>query len=198
MLFRSHQPEFAVAKGAAFQAYKLASCGKTEYSGNSNISSNVRNISKITVRDVCSKSYGIGMILTKNGQVFPDMVENIIFANTTIPVERTIDMGGAAEDNLTEGALQVFESNETEEKIISQDFATPIGDAGIIRYGKPVPKNYPIKIRFNIDMSGILTVTTWTVEKPVVKIEFQVHITGIKSEDELIASQKSVDKIVID
>ena len=140
---------------------------------------------KVSVQDVCSKTYGI--------EVRNNRVLNLIYANTPLPTTASSDKLETA--NVTTFVdLQVYESDSTAQTIL-RDFAEPVGKLGKLCFGKSVPQGYPIRICFNIDKNGILTVTAWSEEGA--SIEFKVHITGIKSEDEMRRAKNFLDNIKI-
>ena len=174
----SHEPAYAVAKGAAVLAHLLTNPDKKI---------NIKNMgpTKVSVQDVCSKTYGIG--------INEDEVYNLIYANTPLPATAS---GGFSTltDNQTAIALQVYESDSMDQTIL-RDFAEPVGDQGEICFGKSVPQGYPVTECFTIDKNGILTVTAWSEEGA--SIEFKVRITGIKSEDEMRRAKNFLDNIKI-
>lgn len=174
----SHEPAYAVAKGAAILAHLLK---------NPNKKLNIKNIgpTKISVQDVCSKSYGIG--------INEDEVFNLIYANTPLPATASSSFS-TLYDKQTSIALQVYESDSMDQTIL-RDFAEPVGDQGEICFGRPVHKGYPVTECFTIDKNGILTVTAWSEEGA--SIEFKVRITGIKSEDEMRRAKNFLDNIKI-
>ena len=173
----SYEPAFAVAKGAAVLAHLLTNPDKKI---------NIKNMgpTKVSVQDVCSKTYGI--------EVRNNRVLNLIYANTPLPTTASDKLQTANVTTFVD--LQVYESDSTAQTIL-RDFAEPVGKLGKLCFGKSVPQGYPIRICFTIDKNGILTVTAWSEEGA--SIEFKVHITGIKSEDEMRRAKNFLDNIKI-
>lgn len=107
--------------------------------------------SKVTVKNVCSKSFGVVVYKNDREQVF-----NLIMKNTTVPVEIT-ERFGTREANQETVDIRIME-NEVNEKTNPPERSTEIGNA-IMEMPPGLPENSPIDIIFKLNDEGRLDIT---------------------------------------
>ena len=68
-------------------------------------------------------------------------------------------------------------------------------EPSVLRLNKNWPKETPIQVTFNIDNEGMLSVHA-QVEAD--EIDFQLKVTGIKSDEEILEAQRFINKANIE
>ncbi len=179
-------PDECVAKGAAIYAMNAAySKAIQDYEeGESDVKPAPLHGDRAVVVNVTSKTYGT--------DVNQNMVQNIIFANTSLPTKRTVSFTTSFE-NQRHISMKVFESDFTDEnadEVVEDKFCSLIDDK-VLHLTKDWPKGTPISVTFNIDNEGILSVNAF-VDKDV--LDFSLKITGVKGVEELTKSRAMIDK----
>jgi molecular chaperone DnaK len=107
--------------------------------------------SKIAVKNVCSKSFGVVALDRNNiSQVF-----NLVLKNSTVPTEVTQEFGthDANQENVN---IRIME-NEVNEESITPDSAKEIGN-GLLSIPSGLPANSPVAVTFNLNEEGRLDV----------------------------------------
>ena len=174
---RLSDPNQSVAKGAAiFAASRLGErTGKSVFKGQS-VTGKALNII-----DVCSKTYGVGII--------NDNVYNIIFANTPLPISiiKGLETSGYSVSN----DLLIFESESQEEKI-PRSCAELVNQEGKIVFRNPVPAHYAYEICFALDRDGILSISAKAPDGA--HVEFSMKITGVKDREGMMKSKRIIEK----
>ena len=170
-------PDESVAKGAAIFASSRA---------NEIIAKSVFNAEEVTIKslhivDVCSKTYGVGVIDNK--------VANFIFANTPLPVSVT-KIHHTVKDNTIFNTLWIYES-ESQEPKIPDSWAELVNQDGKIVFKKPVPANYEYEISFTLDQDGILSVSATAPDGA--HVDFSLNIKGVKNGEEILKSRQVVE-----
>lgn len=183
-------PDECVAKGAAIYAMNAAySQAIQDYEeGESDFKPAPLRGDRAVVVNVTSKTYGT--------DVNKNEVQNLIFANHSLPTKRTVTFITSV-PNQRNVSIKVFESdftNETTEEVVEDKFCNLI-DNHILTLTKDWPQGTPISVTFNIDNEGILYVNAF-VEKDV--LDFQLKITGVKGEEELSKSRAIVNKAMLE
>ena len=119
----------------------------------------------------------------------------MIFANTQLPVE-VIQHARTMEDNQKFLAITVYES----------DFTDPVADYQVekrfcvkleerkLKLNKNWPKGTPFDVKFSLNDEGILAVHC-EVDKD--KIDFELTITGVKTQEEMEKSTIAIGKTVV-
>lgn len=183
-------PDECVAKGAAIyamnEAYRQA-VQEYEEGERDDKPEQIRG-DRTTVVNVTSKTYGT--------DINDNFVQNIIFANTSLPVKRTVTFVTTV-DNQPAIPMKVFESDFTSEQtdaVVEDKFCSLIDDHRLV-LTKSWPKGTPITVTFSIDKEGVLAVTAVV---DIDKIDFQLKITGVKNEEEISKSMVQISKMNIE
>lgn len=180
---RLEDPDQCVAKGAAIYALnqniKIEE-EKYEFGYRDTKPDRLTGETNIRTQNVTSKTYGIGIVDMED----KDWVSNLIFANTALPcrVEGNYE---TRVDGQTALYLPVFESDVTDkvkDKEIKPDFAIKLDEARTT-FRRPHPKGEPIKVLFDVNDEGILTIYAKIEGEDT--LQFQVKITGVRSVEEL-------------
>ena len=186
-------PDECVAKGAAIyamnEAYRKA---VQEYEEGDSLSKpDPLRVDRTTVVNVTSKTYGTDVLV--NGEV---KVQNIIFANASLPAKRTMTFTTSVEKQ--QGiSLKVVESDFTNpetDQIVEEKFCTVL-EEHTLKLTKEWPKGTPVSVTYDIDNEGVLHVNAF-VDKDV--IDFDLKIAGVKSQEELEASKEAIEKTVVE
>ena len=186
-------PDECVAKGAAIyamnEAYRQAV--KDYEEGESDVKPKPISGDRTTVVNVTSKTYGTD-VTGPNGEA---LVQNIIFANTALPVRRESGFKTTV-DNQRNVSVKVFESDFTDlktDEIVDEKFCDLLRSE-VLPLTKQWPKGTPITVVFDLDAEGLLSVHA-SVDKDA--LDFELTITGVKNQEELSASKQMVEKAVV-
>ena len=188
-----HDPDECVAKGAAVFAMNEAyTKALRDYEdGESDAKPKALTGDRTTVRNVTSKTYGNLINYRDNdNEPYRLVVHNLIFANTPLPTTCTVD-GWLIKDNQSSLLIDIYESDYTDsgtERIVDPDTCRDL-DHQQLPLTKNYPKGEPTQTTFSISEEGILSVS---VTVGIDRIDFQLHITGVKTERELVASKMLV------
>lgn len=143
------------------------------------------------VMNVTSKTYGLGII--------DDQVGNVIFANSPLPTEVKTCEFSTNHDNQTGVNFNIYESDFTNPETdgtVDQKFCRLVTTE---TYVMPITGNYPkgtpIEIIFKIDNEGMLFVSGRLNNDT---IDFDLKVTGVKSNDELAKAQNTLSRINIE
>lgn len=183
-------PDQCVAKGAAIYAMNQAYSAAMEEYEKGNIDEKpamFKGQNRTRVVNVTSKTYGTDM--QRDGK---DYVANLIFANSSLPA-RHAESFLTSVDNQRSVPMKVYESdftNEQEDSVVEERFCTMLEDHQL-ELTKNWPKGTQIDVVFDISEEGILSVHA-NVDKD--EIDFQLTITGVKSDDELESSKAAIGK----
>jgi molecular chaperone DnaK (HSP70) len=182
-----NEPDKDVAKGALLYAvneeYKKAMKDyKEDLTGDAikpNVIKGGGELGRVT--NVTSKTYGTDVT---------DGVYNLIFANTKLPASYT-EIFKTQSDNQRSVPMKVFESDVTDRE---NDIVIPESAAVLLEdHALPLSKNFPaqtdVPVTFEIDKEGVLSVHA---EVGSDKLDFQLKIAGVKSEEELQVSAKTI------
>lgn len=180
-----NDPDECVAKGAAIYAMNAAYAQAiVDYEENGGERPAPLMIDQTRVVNVTSKTYGLGLV--------DDMVGNMIFANSTLPVSRK-RVFQTVVDNQTAVILPIYESDFTDEEAdvtVEARFCTlATEDMSELKLTGNHPRGTEINVTFSIDNEGILSVNA-TRGSDV--IDFQLKVAGVKSEEELKKSQNFI------
>jgi len=156
----SFEPDKAVAMGAALVAAGAnytagggAAGGVHALDGETEaIEIHNTDGSTTTFIEKCTKSYGLAA--QSNGK---EIIGNIVFKDTVKPAhqEREFVTSSANQTNIN---LRVFENNSLEEDA-SVEESTQMYESCIVSLTPGLPENAPIKIIFDLDGDGVLTIT---------------------------------------
>ena len=185
-----NDPDECVAKGAAIYAMNAAyNQAMQDYEeGESDTRPAPLRTDRTTVVNVTSKTYGT--------DVNTDDVANLIFANTTLPCKVT-DTFLTMYDNQSAVAIKVSESDFTNpetDRIVKAKFCNILKEE-VLPLTKNWPKGTPVSVTFELDHEGILKVYAY-VDKD--KLNFELQITGVKSQEEISKSREIISKAVIE
>ena len=185
-------PDECVAKGAAIYAMNEAYRQAVEdyENGDADELPKKLNCERTNVMNVTSKTYGLGLINNRVG--------NMIFANTGLPISFT-DTFYTTIDNQSGVRLPIWESDFTDkekDQEVEDKFCRLVTtEPTVLRLTKNWPKETPITVTFNIDNEGMLSVHA-QVEKD--EIDFELKVTGVKSEEEILEAQRFINKANIE
>ena len=185
-------PDECVAKGAAIYAMNEAYRQAVEdyENGDADELPKKLNCERTNVMNVTSKTYGLGLINNRVG--------NMIFANTSLPISFT-DTFYTTIDNQSGVRLPIWESDFTDKEKdaeVEDKFCRLVTtEPTVLRLTKNWPKETPITVTFNIDNEGMLSVHA-QVEKD--EIDFELKVTGVKSEEEILEAQRFINKANIE
>ena len=188
-----HDPAESVAKGAAiFAMNKAYTKALRDYEdGESDVKPKTLAGDRTTVRNVTSKTYGNLINYRDNdNEPYRLMVRNYIFANSPLPATCKVD-GWLIMDNQSTLLIDIYENDYTDSRtdiIVDPDTCRDI-DHQQLPLTKNYPKGEPTQTTFSISEEGILSVS---VTVGIDRIDFQLHITGVKTEQELVASKSLV------
>lgn len=189
---RFSDPNQCVAKGAAlFAKYKMDLGDGAPEDPTVPISRQAPSAmpeSTLHVVNVTSKTYGTDQDDHK--------VRNMIFANTTLPVSRTVTFYTAS-DNQRNVSMKVYESDFTDpttDSLVDDRFCTLIDDHRL-PLTKQWPKGTPVEVTFSIDQEGVLSVTAYVEHD---RIDFTLHINGVRTRKEIETKRSEFDKFNID
>ncbi len=176
-------PDECVAKGAAIYAMNQAYIQAVKDYEEGEIDDVPQKINQRTnVVNVMSKTYGVGII--------NDKVNNIVFANTSLPC-RVIDTLYTTKDNMSSILIPIYESDFTDErkdKTIEDKYAVCLENHTLV-LTKDWPKGTEMDVVFDIDNEGILKVHA---DVKGDTIDFELRIMGVKDEAELAESIQKI------
>lgn len=180
-----NDPDECVAKGAAIYAMNAAYANAlVDYQENGGERPAPLMTDQTRVVNVTSKTYGLGLV--------DDMVGNMIFANSTLPVSRKRTFQTVV-DNQTAVILPIYESDFTDEEAdttVEARFCTlATEDMSELKLTGNHPRGTEINVTFSIDNEGILSVNA---TRGTDVIDFQLKVVGVKSEEELKKSQNFI------
>lgn len=178
-------PDECVAKGAAIFAMNEAYAKAIEtWENGGGDRPAPMTIDRTRVVNVTSKTYGLGLIDNK--------VENMIFANSALPVSRKSTFE-TVRDGQTAVVLPIYESDFTDEendRIVEDRFCTlATEEISELKITGNHPKGTEIQVTFSIDNEGILSVNATRGDDV---IDFTLKVAGVKNEEELQESQNFI------
>lgn len=184
-------PDECVAKGAAIYAMNAAySQAIQEYEeGDRDEAPAPLRGDRTTVVNVTSKTYGV---IVKG-----DNIANMIFANTTLPAKFTQTFATSVDHQ--KGVIEdVYESDFTNpdtDQLVPEKFCKKVHEE-VMKLEGDYPAGTPIETTYYIDNEGILSISSKVAgEEPH---NFQLKITGIKTEEELKKSMDLIAKATIE
>ena len=146
-----HEPNEAVAKGAALMALKYAFERESGFSP-SGVS---QDFLDKKIRNVAAKSFGV--VIVDKGEL---RVNNLIVKNSAVPAKGEKSFG-TAEDGQTGVRVRCIENEHTHgpnDPTIDLDLDQQIGEVPL-ELGRPVHKGYPVVIRFRLREDVMLEVS---------------------------------------
>lgn len=179
-------PDECVAKGAAIYAMNEAyrNAVRQWEEGDSDEKPDPLQSKRTSVVNVTSKTYGIGIIDNK--------VCNYIFANTSVPAQRTIPLYTVV-DNQTGLILPIFESDFTDEdadRTVDDKYCTPLSkEPPRLKLTKNWPKDTRCEVTMKIDSEGMLSITA-NIDKD--DLYFELKIEGVKSNEEVLMAKEII------
>lgn len=185
-----NDPDLCVAKGAAIYAMNAAfETAMNQYNeGEIDEAPRRPKGDRTRVVNVTSKTYGTDC----SGPNGEPMVENLLFANTSLPAKVKASFSTTYDGQKTI-SMKVFESDFTDAKqddVVEEKFCTMLEDRALeITQNKP--KGTPVDVVFEVDNEGILSVHA-NVDHEA--IDFTLKINGVKSQEELSRSKASISK----
>lgn len=193
---RLEDPDQCVAKGAAIYALnqniKIEE-DKYEEGERETKPKGLKGETNIRTQNVTSKTYGVGIVDEDNN----DCVSNLLFANTSLPCR--VEGGYVTRwDGQTALTLPIFESDVTDkvkDQEIKPGFAVKLDEA-TTTFLHPHPKGDPIKVTFDVNNEGILTI--YAEIEGETPMQFQVKITGVRTIEEVQQATAMIAKKNID
>lgn len=189
-----NDPDMCVAKGAAIYAMNEAYNQAIEdyESGEADDKPAPIHGPRARVVNVTSKTYGTDC----TGPKGEAMVENLIFANTSLPAKFQARFF-TSHDGQRGISMKVFESDFTDpnqDHVVEEKFCTMLEDR-VLEITQNWPKGTPIDVIFEVDNEGILSVHA-NVDREY--IDFTLQIQGVKSTDELTKSMATIEKAIVE
>ena len=186
-------PDQCVAKGAAIYALNSAYTKTVDNYNKGLIDERPLPLKgpRARVVNVTSKTYGT-RLYNKEGKL---VVYNMIFANTPLPVE-VIEPASTRVDNQKFLAITVYESDFTDpvaDYQVEERFCVKLEERNL-ELNKNWPKGTPCDVKFSLNEEGILAVHC-EVDKD--KIDFELTITGVKTQEEMEKSTIAIGKTVV-
>ena len=214
-------PHLAVAKGAAWYAHKCAIDSEVKQkiaddTGQQaaairieNVPASIRGeaerhvagrrgiqpsaVKKMTeqrIRNVTAKTFGMKVATDHHGRNFE--IDNLIMVDTEVPHEASETVETLV-DGQTGVAVKCMEST-SRDAACPLDEGTPIGDAIHVEFGRPLPRDTPVDIRFHLSADGLLSVTaTERSTKAVGKGDIR---TGAINSAEELEKRKAVTRAI--
>lgn len=179
-------PDECVAKGAALVG-KITDFSEDIDSSDSSESPPIPHEAPFSFYDVTAKTYGTDFLLTsaENDQ---HGVYNIIFANSTLPVQAECTFF-TIKDNQREVQLFIYESDARARTIMAQE-AVVLDNEHHLQLPQNLPQNTPIEVRFEIDRQGILHVQA---NADSASVDFDLKVKGVMTKDEVQNAQKLLE-----
>ncbi|WP_440104028.1 Hsp70 family protein [Streptosporangium sp. H16] len=196
---RLHDPDLAVAKGAALYAFEetyrqLLSSGRKAKAEEMALEAGLsradqEEIANRTIKTVASRSFGI---VTRNKQTRRELVTHLVHANDPLPAAVTEGFS-TLDDYQDTVAVRVMEQAGSEE---SEDLENNnlIGE-GDLRIPPRKRAGFPVEVTFALDSSGLLHVTARENETGQ-RLDLDIQIGGM-SEEEVASSRTSLARIQV-
>jgi molecular chaperone DnaK len=180
----SYEPDKAVAMGAALVANGASYSGGGEVPAGGAVGARhaldgesgtieIHNTDGSTTVFIekCTKSYGLAAL--SNGK---EIIGNIIFKDTVKPAhqEREFVTSSANQANIN---LRVYENNSLEEDATVEE-STQMYESCIVSLKPGLPGDAPIKIIFDLDGNGVLTITAVDLTNNIPTTVTPVRIGG--------------------
>ncbi len=182
---RFSDPHQSVAKGAAiFAKYQVTI---NEDGGNTGGHTEEPKPGPGQIFNVTSKTYGTDLKDNK--------VQNMIFANTSLPCEHTMRFTTVTA-NQRSVSMKVFESDFTDpdmHSVVSQNSCVLIDDH-VLRLTRDWPEGTPIVVTFKINSEGMLSVRAY-VEND--RIDFELRVHGVRTDEQLSKDKDALGGITI-
>jgi len=210
-----HEPDEAVAKGAAWFGQKLAIgdaikimiAGWGQDTENADVQTvekaqaavaelmglslmGVKRAAEMTIRNVTSHSFGVIALETSSGS---NIVSNIILKNTTVPAKSSQRFGTAEADQET-AEIQIMENSFMDKRAAPED-SEKVGDA-ILNLPAGLPAGSPIEVTFELDDQGRLHAEARELTNNG-QIVVDIQTTRIISEDKLKEAKVRSKQIAI-
>ena len=210
-----HEPDEAVAKGAAWFGQKLAIgdaikimiAGWGQDTENADVQTvekaqaavaelmglslqGVKRAAEMTIRNVTSHSFGVIALETSSGS---NIVSNIILKNTTVPAKSSQRFGTAEADQET-AEIQIMENSFMDKRAAPED-SEKVGDA-ILNLPAGLPAGSPIEVTFELDDQGRLHAEARELTNNS-QIVVDIQTTRIISEDKLKEAKVRSKQIAI-
>jgi molecular chaperone DnaK (HSP70) len=198
---RLEDPDQCVAKGAAIyalnEAYaKAITDFENDDTGRVEKPKSIAQVTRAAFSIVTSKTYGTDIVGNK--------VSNLIFANTSLPA-KAVDTFYTHTDNQSGVSVKVFESDVTDvekdengepkDKIIEDRFAKLLEDKSL-SFSKKYREKTPIKVIFEIDREGILSVHAEAANED--PLDFTLKIKGVRTQEELVAATEKMSGYIFE
>jgi molecular chaperone DnaK len=197
---RLHDPDLAVAKGAALYAFeetyrRLLSSGDRAKAETMALAAGLsgtqrQQIEGRTIKTVASRAFGI---VSTEGEPRRDYVAHLVHANDSLPA--AVTKGFVTLDDGQESvAIRVMEqAGSLESREVDDN--NKIGE-GDLRIPPGKPAGFPIEVTFTLDTSGLLHVTVRENERGE-QLDLDIQIGGM-SEEEVAASRASLSQIRVE
>jgi molecular chaperone DnaK (HSP70) len=194
---RLEDPDECVAKGAAIfalnEAYTSALAAYEDgEEGYEDRPSPILNKTRTVLVNVTSKTYGTDVSI--NGE---RCVQNLIFANASLPTQ-AVDRFSVSKDNQSAVSMNIYESDVTDEekdRVILESSALLL-EAHTMELPRACMKGTPIAVTFALDSEGMLSVHAEVEGNP--PFDVKLHITGVRSDDELRKAAQRIDNMDIE
>jgi molecular chaperone DnaK len=198
---KMHEPDLAVAKGAAwFALHESARLGG--FGGGDEPAAGVareldvaegivRTAAAKVVTNVVPRAFGVAVIDPEDPDGDSFLVSHLITANTPLPAQKR-KMFHTAYDDQTSIEVSIYEQAGSVESIEAQH-NNPIGQA-VVRRLPPRRKGTPVDITFRLDADGVLHVDVVEIEtKGAATVE--INISGL-TDREVEQARAAVAKLM--
>ncbi|MER7079945.1 Molecular chaperone DnaK (HSP70) [Saccharopolyspora kobensis] len=208
-----HDPDLAVAKGAALYALGRVVHREATEEGSAGVSEAVRTVARQTgiseralenlaakqTRNVLPKAFGVKLVDTSD----PDwrnkperfLVRHLVHANDSLPTEERTLEAFTVEEGQTGVNIELYEQSGVvagpdlaENKEISEG-------KGIIDGLPPLPVGSPVNIRMTVDDEGLLELTA-TEPSTGNSLDIKVRVS-VRSDEEVAAAARKVAGITV-
>jgi molecular chaperone DnaK (HSP70) len=203
---KSHEPDEAVAKGAALYATNVyiqnqekinqwIESGKSE--AEKPVIENAENYEEelvsaplaiggtstpITITTASTKSYGIAVVDPKDRS--KEVINNMIFKNTAVPDDglNITQQFGTASDNMVKASIRLFET-DFDDEFLDYDEDYLIGSADLA-LPPNLPEGSPIEITLSLDKQGLLHVYGKDLTANN-EVSADIQVSSTRTEEEL-------------
>ncbi|RKT82986.1 Molecular chaperone DnaK (HSP70) [Saccharopolyspora antimicrobica] len=208
-----HDPDLAVAKGAALYALGRVVHREATEEGSAGVSEAVRAVARQTgiseralenlaakqTRNVLPKAFGVKLVDTSD----PDwrnkperfLVRHLVHANDSLPTEERTLEAFTVEEGQTGVSIELYEQSGVvagpdlaENKEISEG-------KGIIDGLPPLPVGSPVNIRMTVDDEGLLELTA-TEPSTGNSLDIKVRVS-VRSDEEVAAAARKIAGITV-